>query len=87
MRSFLQRISSRKFLVALAVQIASVAAIFQPEQEAAFESAAVRIAALATLLLAGLGYGKIEAGVDAKSQNVGASQPDAAGAADKRELP
>ncbi|MDY6913155.1 MAG: hypothetical protein SVT52_01670 [Planctomycetota bacterium] len=64
MRSFLQRISSRKFLVALAVQIASVAALFWPDQEQSLQTAAIRIAALATLLLAALGYGKIEAAVD-----------------------
>ena len=65
MRSFLQRISSRKFLTALAVQAASVAAIFWPQHESTVETAAVRVAALITLLLAALGYGKIEAGVDA----------------------
>jgi len=64
MRTFLQRISSRKFLVALATQIASVIAIFFPEHESTLESAAIRIAALATLLLAALGYAKIEAAVD-----------------------
>lgn len=64
MRTFLQRISSRKFLVALAVQIASVAALFWPGSEAEFQTAAVRIAAMATMLLAALGYGKIEAAVD-----------------------
>jgi len=65
MRSFLDRISSRKFLTALAVQAASVAAIFWPQEESTFETAAVRIAALAALLLAALGYGRIEASVDA----------------------
>ncbi len=64
MRSFLQRISSRKFLVALAVQIASVTALFYPQHEDSLHTAAIRIAALATLLLAALGYGKIEASVD-----------------------
>ena len=67
MRSFLQRISSRKFLVALAVQIASVTALFYPQQQDEFQTAAIRIAALATLLLAALGYGKIEAAVDKES--------------------
>lgn len=64
MRSFLQRISSRKFLVALAVQAASVVALFYPQQQDGLHTAAIRIAALATLLLAALGYGKIEAAVD-----------------------
>ena len=66
MRSFLQRISSRKFLTALTVQIASVIALFQPERESTLETAAIRIAALITLLLAALGYGKIEAAVDSQ---------------------
>ena len=68
MRSFLERISSRKFLTALAVQAASVAAIFWPGQDSTLESAAVRIAALITLLLAALGYGEIEASVDSSNQ-------------------
>ena len=69
MRRFLERISSRKFLTVLAVQIASVFAIFHPQHEPSFESAAIRIAALLTALLAALGYGKIEAGVDASHSN------------------
>jgi len=63
-RRFLQRISSRKFLTTVAVQIASVAALFWPQYESTLTAAAVRIAALLTLLLAALGYGKIEAGLD-----------------------
>lgn len=74
MRSFLQRISSRKFLTAVAVQIASVAAIFWPQQQETLESAALRIAALITLLLAALGYGKIEALVDQQNPPPGPSQ-------------
>ena len=44
---------------------ASVVALFYPQAESSIESAALRIAALAVLLLAALGYGKIEADVDA----------------------
>lgn len=69
MRNFLQRISSRKFLTALVVQAASVVALFYPEQESTIETAALRIAALATLLLAAIGYGKIEAGIDSAKGN------------------
>ena len=64
MESFLKRISSRKFLVAVATQAASVAAVFWPHHEATILTTAVRIAALATLLLAAIGYGCIEASVD-----------------------
>ncbi len=64
MRSFLERISSRKFLTALLVQAAAVVALFWPHHASAATEAATRIAALATLLLAALGYGKIEAEVD-----------------------
>lgn len=64
MRSFLERISSRKFMIALAAQIAAVAALFWPQHASALNEAIVRIAALLTLLLAALGYGRIEAAVD-----------------------
>ncbi len=64
MRSFLIRLSSRKFLTALLVQAASVAAVFWPQEAQGLEAAAVRIAGLLTLLLAALGYGHIEAAVD-----------------------
>lgn len=57
-QSFLARISSRKFLVALAVEIAAVVALFMPaENPGEIEAAAVKVAALATMLLAALGYG------------------------------
>ena len=65
MRSFLERVSSRKFLTALAVQVAAVAALFLPEHQSALEAGAVRVAALLTLLLAAMGYGRIESAVDA----------------------
>ncbi len=64
MRKFLERISSRKFLTTLAVQAASVAALFYPQLESTFDNTALRIAALITLLLAAMGYGKIEANLD-----------------------
>lgn len=76
MRGFLQRISSRKFLTVLAVQVAGVLALFWPTQQDALNSAAVQIAALVTMLLAALGYGTIEAAVDRKT----------AGTADNRGL-
>lgn len=65
MRSFLQRISSRKFLMAIAVQAGAVAAIFWPQHQSSIHGSAVRIAALAALVLAGLGYANIEAALDA----------------------
>lgn len=74
MRSFLKRLSSRKFLTALAVQIASVAALFYPQHESAFNEAAVRIAALVTLLLAALGYAKIEAALDSQKAQTGQTE-------------
>ena len=64
MRKFLTRLSSRKFLIALAVQVASVAALFWPGRAELLETTAVRVAALAAMLLAALGYGAIEASVD-----------------------
>jgi len=73
MDSFLKRISSRKFLALLAAEIAGVVAIFRPAGEAAgIEAAAVKIAGLAVMLLAALGYGIIEGKIDkAKAQNGG----------------
>jgi len=44
-----------------------VVALFWPDRASALETAAVRIAALAALVLAGLGYGRIEADLDAKN--------------------
>jgi len=64
MRDFLQRIASRKFLLALAAQIAAVVAVFWPASDNQIADAAQRIAGLVVLLLAALGYGTIEAGVD-----------------------
>ena len=64
MKEFLQRVSSRKFLTALAVQVVAVIAIFNPGQEDAMTDAALRIVGLIVLLLAAIGYGAIEAGVD-----------------------
>jgi hypothetical protein len=64
MRTFLARLSSRKFLAAIAVQVAAVAALFWPDHASALNEAAVRIASLLTLLLAALGYGRIEAAID-----------------------
>ena len=82
MRSFLQRISSRKFLAALAVEVAALAALFWPEHESAISEAATRIAALAAMLAAALGYAKIEANLDAEqSRAVNPNgPPEAAGA-------
>ena len=64
MESLLKRLSSRKFLTALAVQIVAVVAIFAPDQEHQMADAAMRIVGLVVLLLAALGYGAIEASVD-----------------------
>ena len=46
------------------MQLAAVAALFWPEYAGAIESAAVRVAALAAMLLAAIGYGSIEASLD-----------------------
>ena len=88
MRDLLQRLTSRKFLTALAVQAAAVAALFRPQQEEALHAAAVKIAALATLLLAALGYGHIEAGVDAaQAGDAGGNGTAAAGTEGERGNP
>lgn len=73
MDSFLKRISSRKFLSVLAVEVAAVVALFRPAGEAAgIEAGAVKIAALAVMILAALGYAKIEGAIDkARAENGG----------------
>ena len=68
MRGFLERLSSRKFLTAIAVQVAAIAALFWPEHASATSEMVLRVAALATLLLAALGYGGIEAALDAERE-------------------
>ncbi len=69
MRSFLERISSRKFLTAFAVQLAGLVALLHPGQADQLADAAVRIAALIVMVLAALGYGKMEAALDAAANN------------------
>jgi hypothetical protein len=64
MRKFLERISSRKFLTAVGVQVASVVALFWPEHASETSEMVMRVAALVTLLLAAMGYGSIEAVLD-----------------------
>ena len=69
MRNVLTRLSSRKFLAALAVEAAAMAALFWPDHASALNEAAVRLAALAAMVLTALGYGQIESAVDkAKDQ-------------------
>lgn len=69
MRSFLERISSRKFLTAFAVQLAGLVALIRPGQADQLSDAAVRIAALIVMVLAALGYGKMEAALDSAANN------------------
>lgn len=70
MKDFLKRISSRKFLTALAVQVAAVVALFTVKPESELVDAATKIASLAALILASLGYGKIEGAIDkARAEN------------------
>ena len=75
MRHFLKRISSLKFLTTLAVQVASVVAIFWPQYESTVESVAMRVAGLLILLLAAMGYSKIEADVDLRQNNQTNTKP------------
>lgn len=70
MKAFLQRLSSRKFLIAIAVQIAVVVSmIWRPEFKDQTIEAATQIAELVILLLAAMGYGTIEASVDKANGN------------------
>ncbi len=65
MKDFLKRISSRKFLTALAVVLASVVALFTIKPEDELVDAFTKVAALAAMALTALGYIKTEGALDA----------------------
>jgi hypothetical protein len=71
MRPFLERISSRKFLTAFAVQLAGLVALLYPAHAGPLADAAVRIAALAAMALAAAGYGKMESALDSSANGSG----------------
>ncbi len=64
MRNLLTRLSSRKFLTTLAVEVAALIVLFAPGQEETVMAAARHIAAIAAMVLATLGYVRAEADVD-----------------------
>lgn len=64
MKEFLGRISSRKFLVAFAVQIAGLIALIKPEWTEQANLIAVQVAGIAAMILAALGYMAIEGSID-----------------------
>ena len=76
LKRILTNLTSRKFLAALVVQIASVCAIFAPAMENQIADAGMRIVGLVVLVVAGLGYGKIEADID-KANLADKAGPDA----------
>lgn len=62
----MQRYLSRKFLLALAAQLAGLAVLIWPEHEQSILAGAEAIVALAVVLLSTLGYLTAEAAVDRK---------------------
>ena len=68
MRPFLKRISSRKFLATLAVEVAGLIVLFAPGHREAVFAAAEHVAAIAAMLLAALGYVRAEGNLDAGTQ-------------------
>lgn len=76
MKDFLSRISSRKFLTAIAVEVAAVVALFSPEQASQFNDGAIKIAALVAMVLTALGYGCIEASLDGNGQSTSDDAPE-----------
>ena len=64
MDAFLKRISSRKFLTALAVEVSGIIVVFWPQTVGTAENTALKIAGLTAMLLAAIGYGVVEASVD-----------------------
>jgi len=63
-RSFLTRISSRKFLTTLAVEVAALVVLCAPSHQNAIMAAAEHVAALAAMVLAALGYVSAESALD-----------------------
>ena len=70
LHGFLIRLSSRKFLATIAVQIACIYAFFRPANVETAMGLAVKIASLVTMVLAAFGYGYIEASVDKKAMEL-----------------
>ena len=68
-RSFLSRISSRKFLTTLAVEAAALIVLFAPSHQNAIAAAAEHVAAIAAMVLAALGYVSAEAAVDQSARH------------------
>lgn len=64
MRSLLARLSSRKFLVSLAVEVAALVVLFAPGHEETIHATARHIAAIAAMVLAALGYVNAESQAD-----------------------
>ncbi len=67
-RSFLSRISSRKFLTTLAVEVAALIVLFAPGQGSTIAAAAEHVAAIAAMVLAALGYVAAEGRLDEAAQ-------------------
>lgn len=68
MKDFLSRISSRKFLLAFTAQVAALVALCWPEYSSEAGEIGIRVAAIISLSLASMGYGK--ANVDEKKTDI-----------------
>jgi len=66
-RSFLTRISSRKFLTTLAVEVAALIVLFAPDQADTVTAAVEHVAAIVSMTLAALGYVSAEARLDGQA--------------------
>jgi len=67
MKDILRKLSSRKFLTAIVVQVAGIIGLFSPSTGDVAMDLGMRIAALVAIVLGALGYGLIEARLDATS--------------------
>jgi len=70
MNAILTRLTSRKFLTTLIVQVAAIIALFWPDKADAITATATNIAALTAMLLSALGYATIEASVDKAAMTI-----------------
>jgi hypothetical protein len=73
----LKRLLSRKFIVSLAAQLAAIGTLIWPAHEDAIVSGVQAIASLAVLVLASLGYVRMEGALDrqALARAMGSEDP------------
>ena len=70
---FLTKVTSRKFIAALAVEVAGLVALFDPQVADVTNEIIVRVGALAAMVTVALGYVVSEASIDKAAAKAAAS--------------